>query len=188
MSIILNAARLAAHCHRNQKRGNSGRPYLTHLIRVAGRAATIPGMTEADVAGGFLHDVLEDQASTPEVYAEIRERIQTECGKDVYYIVVDLTNPSKSSSAPRAERKRLDRAGMASRTPNVKIIKLIDRIDNVNEFIMDYVLGLFGDPWFLRQYADESELLLKEALTGVNQDLELELADAIKRLRDWLPT
>lgn len=188
MSIILVAARLAAFYHRNQKRDNSGRPYMAHLVRVAGRVATIEGMTETDVAGAFLHDTLEDQATTPELFEEIREAIQTGCGKDVYSVVLDLTNKSKSSpQLSRAERKKIDREHLATCSEHVKTIKLIDRIDNVNEFIMDALLGLEQRHDFLRKYADESELLLKEALTGVNPDLEIELAAAIKRLRDWIP-
>ena len=62
MSIILNGARLAARWHKDQKRDDSGLPYMTHLIRVAGRVMTLDGMEETDGAASYLHDSLEDQA------------------------------------------------------------------------------------------------------------------------------
>lgn len=185
MSIILNAARLAAHYHRNQKRDSSGRPYLTHLIRVAGRVATLEGMTEENVAGAFLHDTLEDQATTPALYEEIKAAIQTQCGKEVYYIVLDLTNKSKSLTGPklsRAERKKIDREHLATREKNVQRIKLVDRIDNVNEFAQDTLAGAETRRDFLLLYCTESEQL-RNVLEHADPDLAMELSLAIGGLR-----
>ena len=185
MSIILNAARLAAHYHRNQKRDSSGRPYVTHLIRVAGRVATLEGMTEDDVAAAFLHDVLEDQAPTPEFYEEIKASIQTQCGKETYYIVLDLTNKSKSLTGPklpRAERKKVDREHLATREKDVQRIKLVDRIDNVNEFARDAQAGVETRHDFLLLYCKESEQL-RDVLEHADPDLAMELSLAIASLR-----
>lgn len=183
MNIILKAAALAAHYHRDQKRDSNGKPYCTHLCRVAGRVATHKGTTEQDVAGSFLHDIIEDQAKTLELHDEIMAAILRDCGPDVLNIVIDMTNPSKGSKLPRADRKQMDRAHMRVCPKNVKIIKLIDRIDNLNEFANDTLLGLERRPDFLLKYCDESEMMLQEALHGADPELELELAEAIKTLR-----
>lgn len=55
-----------------------------------------------------------------------------------------------------------------------KIIKLVDRIDNLCE--LDWSNG------FAKVYAGESILLLNESLTGVNTELENELRDICERI------
>jgi (p)ppGpp synthase/HD superfamily hydrolase len=186
MSVILNAAKLAVRYHQDQLRDN-GLPYLTHLIRVGGRATTRHELTEEDVAGAFLHDIIEDQAYTAELHDEIVRKILKDCGVRVLSTVISLTNPSKGSTLSRAERKAEDRKHMAGQARNVKIIKLIDRIDNVNELAIDMQRGVEKRYDFVLTFCDESDLLLKEALTGVAADLENELALAIINLRKTLP-
>jgi (p)ppGpp synthase/HD superfamily hydrolase len=182
MSIILSAAGIAARYHRDQKRDSNGKPYMTHLVRVAGRTAAHPDATEEDVAGAFLHDILEDQATNPERRKEIVDRILDDCGPDVLRIVAALTNASKGSSLPRHERKKMDREYLARAPRNVKIIKLIDRIDNLNEFSVDVALGLDRRLDFLLKYCEESLALLTESLKPADTDLEIELAAAVDRL------
>lgn len=188
MNIIQNAAILAAQYHREQKRKHSGRPFETHCIRVGGRAATRPELTDSDVAGAFLHDVIEDQAPTPARYEEIRDEIIAQCGKETFDVVLDLTNKSKSladrSQVPRAERKRIDRIHIKGIGRNSKIIKLIDRIDNLNECIIDVSMGVDKNLDFNLLFADESELLLASALSGTDLGLEAELMQVILKLRE----
>jgi len=183
MSIITAASQLAARYHKEQTRKNNGRPYITHLIRVAGRVATLPGTEDADVAGSFLHDILEDIPKTLDVFHQMQFEILETCGQETLDIVVALTNPSKGMKLPRPERKQIDRDHLAKCPRRVKRIKLVDRIDNVEESIVDLSLGLDKSTKFNEIYANESEQLLTEALCGADVELETELARSIQNLR-----
>lgn len=182
-SIIIAAAQLAARYHQNQKRKTSGRPYITHPIRVAGRVATLPGMEDADVAASFLHDGPEDQAPTTEKRDEMHTEILQACGQKTLDLVMALTNPSKGMNLPRAERKQMDREHLKGYPVRVKRIKLVDRIDNLHETISDILLGIDHKRDFNLLYAAESEQLLEEALRGADPELEKELTQAIANLR-----
>jgi len=183
MSIILNGARLAARWHKNQKRDDTGAPYMTHLIRVAGRVMTLDEMEECDGAAAYLHDSLEDQAENFGGSIQMQEEIRRECGQDTLVIVLGLTNPSKGMELPRVERKHIDREHLRRCPQRVKRIKLVDRIDNLQEILHDLRHGLSKRHKFAAMYAGESELLLKESLTGADSTLEQELAQTIADLR-----
>lgn len=167
MNVILNAARFAAKLHEGQTRKYNGRPYIEHPNRIAGRVANRMDSSEEMVAAAFLHDTLEDC----DVNAA---QIATVCNFTVARIVSELTNPSKGSRAPRAERKQMDREHIAKASQEARVIKLLDRIDNLNEMV-----GC--DPQFAVKYAEESRLLLK-ALRRTDESLEDELAQAIAAL------
>ena len=183
MSIITAAAQLAARYHKEQTRKNNGRPYITHLIRVAGRVATLPGMEDADVSAAYLHDGPEDIPKTLGAFEQMSFEILETCGQETLDIVLALTNPSKGMKLPRPERKKIDREHLAKCPRRVKRIKLVDRIDNIEESILDLSLHIDRNIGFNELYADESELLLKEALQGADTELETELVAAISRLR-----
>lgn len=70
--------------------------------------------------------------------------------------------------ANRAEKKALDRARLATISPQAKVLKLFDRMDNIHE------IEEGGD--FARKYAEESLLLM-----DVVGDAEPVLADFIRR-------
>src|SRR6267142_486618 len=79
MSIILKAAQMANFWHQDQRRKNNGRPYITHLIRVAGRVCLRPDSTEEMVAAAYLHDAIEDQAKDDDAYNLMKKRIEGDC-------------------------------------------------------------------------------------------------------------
>ena len=168
MNIIIEAARLAAKFHENQKRKHNGKPYITHPLRVAGRVMIHPEATEAMVAAGALHDSEEDYGTTLKRIEEVRAQILKKCGTETLELVKALTNPSKKTKFRRAERKRIDREHLKTCNRQVKITKLIDRIDNLNELITDIQTNTFTDREFGLLYAHESELLLEEALTNID--------------------
>jgi (p)ppGpp synthase/HD superfamily hydrolase len=182
-NIILSAAQLAARYHQHQKRKNNGSPYVTHLIRVAGRALTLPEATEVMGAAGFLHDSIEDQTATPAERERMSEEIEASCGGATLEMVLALTNPSKGIKAPRAERKRMDREHLQACCREVKLVKLVDRIDNLSESYTDVKAGLDNKLEFNLLYCEESELLLRQSLNEVDPALEQELRDSIEDLR-----
>ncbi len=167
MNIILKAAAFARQAHDGQRRKYNDRPYIVHPARVAGRVAAHPQATETMVAAAFLHDVVED---TPHILGDI----EGEFGTEVARLVEELTNPSKGSTAPRHERKRQDREHLTRVNDEAKIIKLLDRIDNLQE-----IAEAPGD--FLRKYCEESRLLA-EVIGDADLDLKADLLDSIERL------
>lgn len=169
--LVVAASELATTAHEGQQRKYGGGPYIEHPRRVAAKVATLDEATVTMVAAAHLHDAIEDTALTQ---ADIAARIAPEVGE----LVAHLTNPSKGSDAPRAERKRMDRDHLLVIPREAKLIKLCDRIDNLGE-MRNAPLD------FLDTYAGESELLLTEALAGTHAELETELAAAIAQVRRW---
>ena len=167
MNIILKAAAFARQAHEGQRRKYNDRPYINHPARVAGRVAAHPRATEAMVAAAFLHDVVEDTPHTS-------DEVSTHFGPDVARLVEELTNPSKGSNAPRRERKQLDRDHLAVVSDEAKIIKLLDRIDNLQEMV-----DAPGN--FRRKYCEESRLLVG-VISDVDAELQAELLDSVERL------
>lgn len=159
MDLIIQAAQYAAQKHAGQKRKFNDRPYITHPIRVAGRVATHEMATKELVAAAFLHDVVED-CNIP------LSEIENFFGQLVMWYVDELTN-DKDVKGNRAERKKANREKIKGISHEAKLVKLIDRIDNLYE--------IPETDGFAIVYAKESILLLDECLTGVDAQLEQEL-------------
>lgn len=161
--LIAGALIFAGEMHKDQKRA-SGKPYIQHPIRVALRVQDLSGTPEM-VAAAYLHDIIEDTMVPLKV-------IHFLFGIVVAKLVNELTNASKLTypQASRAERKRHDRERIAKVSPEAKLIKLVDRIDNLRE------LDAKG-PEFAKLYKAESLLLLNECLRGIHAGLEKELEE-----------
>jgi len=162
---ILEAARFAEHAHRGQFRkwGHSNVPYITHPARVSGMVCVLPNSTVEMVVAAWVHDVLEDTSHTV-------EDLIIRLGSKVAGLVVELTNTSKETGAPRDVRKRLDHERLSKVSEEAKLIKLCDRIDNMQE---TYEANAPHD--FLKKYRKESLDLLENALKGTDKVLELKL-------------
>jgi (p)ppGpp synthase/HD superfamily hydrolase len=177
MSLIIEAAQFAAKSHTGQQRKYSGRPYIEHPMRVAGRATLLKGddgpfFGEAGIAAAWLHDVVEDCDVTQQTVGDL-------FGGDVAELVGLLTDRSKEDhpNLNRAGRKRIECERLRACAPTVRAIKLLDRIDNLSEMISDSERHQDALD-FLRVYRKESALLL-EALTGAHGELEAELRGLI---------
>ena len=183
--MVRDASMLAAHHHRSQIRRYNGVPYFTHLKRVAEATAKLSAATPEMVAAAFLHDLLEDQAPTAEERPRLERYILNDTGAITLRYVIGLTNPSKGSNLPRAERKKMDREHLAKQEVEVRRIKLVDRIDNLAETFHSDMIGLATDFEFQNTYIDES-LALMEALRGTDKDLENRLGDIADLLSEWI--
>ncbi len=164
---IEKAYKFAKKAHEGQLRKYTGRPYFEHPIRVASRVMMHPLATEAMICAAYGHDLIED------TNVSINELV-SEFGREVADLVYGLTNPSKGSSLPRAERKKWDREHISQQSQQVKIIKLIDRIDNLNEMSL-------AESGFIWKYCKESRLLA-EVLKDADLELYNELIQTIENL------
>ena len=159
MNLILQAAKWAEQAHRDVVRKYNGRLYIEHPMRVAGWTSLIDGVQPEHVAAAWLHDVLEDN---PPFWEDIRIFMP----QSVERIVKQLTNPSKKlPELNRARRKAMDRKHLAEVCDTAKIIKMIDRYDNLCD-----VAEAKDD--FKLLYAEES-ILLVQAVRPIQFDRDL---------------
>jgi GTP pyrophosphokinase len=127
LPCIRNALDLARSAHEGQRRKH-GEPYLHHPLRVAIRLLRDFGVHENDaISAALLHDVLEDAGDS------YRDAIKSDCGRNVLQWVQILTAPDVPQHADNEEHSRRKVERVSSGPPSVWIIKLVDRIDNLED-------------------------------------------------------
>jgi (p)ppGpp synthase/HD superfamily hydrolase len=167
---IRKARGFAMDAHDGTARKYTGDPYFNHVERVAIEVSIHPRATADMVMAAYLHDVVEDTDYT-------LEDIDEEFGLSVAEMVSQLTNVSKQFvGLNRAQRKAMDIARLAEAPAPVKVIKMIDRIDNLME-----MSGATAG--FRRMYAAESRALLS-AIRDADRTLAERLANAILALEE----
>lgn len=166
MTLFERATELATHAHRGQKRKYSGDPYIVHPLRVAELVRRL-GFHENYQAVAVLHDVIEDTAGTLDEIAEL----DNEVGQEIAMLVMWLTNP-KIDLRGRA-RRFLRTSWMherVARAPTmVRLIKLLDRYDNIRDLPAD-------DDFFPKYCRESVDLVDKIARTW---DRDHSVAEAI---------
>jgi guanosine-3',5'-bis(diphosphate) 3'-pyrophosphohydrolase len=148
------------------QRRRDGTPYVVHPIRVAESLRTIGGIDDHDVVlAGLLHDLIED---TDCEHDDLQQRF----GSRVARIVSELSGDMR---LPKVERRRevIERIRCAS--PEAKVVRLADRLDNLTD------MAGFSERR-RAEYVEQSELTL-DACRGANAPLEDALARAIAALR-----
>jgi cobalamin biosynthesis protein CbiD len=106
-------------------------------------------------------------------------------GDQSFQLVYWLTNPSKGVKKPRAYRKQMDREHIAVAPHPAKIIKMFDRICNLND------LYECNDMDFLALYASESRLLwdvLKDADEKLARDMLAVIEQVERRAQNGINT
>jgi (p)ppGpp synthase/HD superfamily hydrolase len=167
--LILRAARFARDAHRGQRRKFGGGPYIAHPGRVAAQAMLLDDLAAEEVAAAWLHDVIEDCGVTAEDLRAAGFPDKT------VELVVELTNPSKRrKDLGRAARKQLDRDHLRGVSREAKRLKMLDRIDNLQE-------SSVADEAFRSLYVAES-LLLVDCLKDVDPVLAERIYVEIERL------
>lgn len=125
VAFIERAYSFAKQAHEGQYR-KSGEPYIIHPVQVASILVELT-MDPETVAGGFLHDVVED-TDVP------IEEIEEEFNKEVALLVDGVTKLEKikfkSKGALQAENHRKMFVAMANDI-RVILIKLADRLHNM---------------------------------------------------------
>lgn len=123
-ALIQSAYDFAKSKHETQKR-NSGEPYFVHVFAV-GKNCAMLGMDIETIAGGLLHDTLEDTDATED---EIRDLF----GENILFLVKGVTKLGKlkyRGQERHVESMRKFFVAMAEDL-RVLIIKLADRLHNV---------------------------------------------------------
>ena len=126
ISMIEKAYKISKEAHKEQKR-KSGEPYIIHPLCVAIILADLE-MDKETIAGGLLHDVVEDTKMT-------LDDLTREFGAEVSFLVDGVTkltqlNWDKDKVEIQAENLRKMFLAMA-KDIRVIIIKLADRLHNM---------------------------------------------------------
>jgi guanosine-3',5'-bis(diphosphate) 3'-pyrophosphohydrolase len=128
LCLVSEAADFAARRHTGQQRkGRGNEPYVNHLAEVANLLAMATDGTDADlVAAGWLHDTVEDTATT-------REELAQKFDERVAALVVEVTD---DMTLPKAERRQKQIADAPRKSPGAKLIKIADKISNIRARIV----------------------------------------------------
>ena len=155
--LISRAADFAAERHKDIRRKGAGAiPYINHLAEVARLLAVTTHGADAElVAAGWLHDTVEDTATS-------REELILTFGDDVAALVMEVTD---DKSLPKGERKRLQVVKTPAKTARAKMIKLADLTSNLRQL---------PDDWEVQRVQEYFEWADKVAAgcRGINPELE----------------
>ena len=154
---IVAAARdfaIAAHGAQQYGRGAQARPYVAHLDEVAGvlRELAAPAR-DVELAGAYLHDVIEDTATTAAAIESAFARFGTDVAARLAAVAAfctDTPGPNrKQRKAATYERMRGDVAAAPAWIRAAVKVKLADRIANLRTCHRD-------SPSMLEMYQRES--------------------------------
>jgi (p)ppGpp synthase/HD superfamily hydrolase len=128
LRLVSEAADFAARRHTGQQRkGRGNEPYVNHLAEAANLLSIATDGTDAElVAAGWLHDTIEDTATT---YHELAKMF----GERVAALVVEVTD---DMTAPKPERRRKQIVDAPRKSPGAKLIKIADKISNIRARIL----------------------------------------------------
>jgi len=121
--LVSEAADLAARRHNGMARkGRGNEPYINHLAEVANLLAAATDGADAElVAAGWLHDTIEDTATT-------REELAQNFSERVAALVVEVTD---DMTLPKSERRRLQVVDAPKKSAGAKLVKIADKISNI---------------------------------------------------------
>jgi (p)ppGpp synthase/HD superfamily hydrolase len=132
----------AARAHAGQLRRADGRPYVAHLLRVAGLVIQ-EGGSEDEAIAALLHDAVEDQGGLARLQ-DIRARF----GDAVAEIVDECTDSYGEPRPPWRRRKERYLAGLERGSPGGLLVSLADKVDNVRTMLRG--LRIHGRVWWSR--------------------------------------
>lgn len=147
MDRIQHATVFATQAHAGQKRKYTGDDYIVHPIAVA-ELVRERGGSEHQIIAALLHDTVEDTDVTV-------QEIALNFGWIVATLVEELTDVYTHEAHPdknRAMRKSLEADRLAKVSPEAKLIKLCDMIDNTSTIVEH-------DPGFAKVYLKEKQEL-----------------------------
>lgn len=127
MSLIEQAKEFATLAHEGQFRKHGKRPYIYHPGRVATYLEE-KNYTGPIIAAAWLHDVLED---CPFVSYDLLKKT---FGETVANLVREVTHPVVEGYSNRKQRWEIYLDHYAKASHEGKILKLADRVCNLNEY------------------------------------------------------
>ncbi len=172
-SDVVAALKFAQSHHKQQKRKYTGEPYIIHPYRCTEYLSTILGRTREMVIAMPMHDVLEDTDCTPrdiDVFLTRRFKGDSVSSAAIVDLVVELTG--KKTKGNRQARKEAEFERLSKASKSAKIMKMVDRRDNLLDLQFDNPEALSFAPVYVR----ESRLLI-EAIGDANSALAMDVID-----------
>jgi len=128
LRLVSEAADFAARRHTGQQRkGRGNEPYVNHLAEVANLLSIATDGSDAElVAAGWLHDTIEDTATT-------REELAQKFGERVAALVAEVTD---DMTLPKQERRQKQIVDAPRKSPGAKLIKIADKTSNIRARIV----------------------------------------------------
>jgi guanosine-3',5'-bis(diphosphate) 3'-pyrophosphohydrolase len=175
LRLVSAAADLAARRHNGMARkGRGNEPYLNHLAEVAGILAAVADGADAElVAAGWLHDTVEDTATT-------RGELAQKFGERVAALVAEVTD---DMSLAKTERRRKQIEDAPHKSPGAKLIKIADKISNIRARI--HSAPTPEERADLNDYVDWAEQVAA-GCRGGNAPLDRMFDDTVKLARSSL--
>lgn len=169
-TLLMRSITFSAHKHRDQRRKNPSQiPYINHPLSVAHRLLITASIKDPVIlAAAVLHDTLEDTDTTP---AELVNFF----GKRVASIVQECSD-DKLLSKQNRKQMQIEHAPYVS--PQAKLVKLADKLDNLADLLTDTPVG--WTPQRVEQYFEWAEEVVK-GLRGTSQPLEAALDDVFAK-------
>jgi len=159
MEKIAKAFEIAFKAHIKQKRKSTNVPYIIHPMEVA-VILMKNGASDALVASGLLHDVVED------TNVELSE-IEKEFGKHVGLLVKGATEPEKLNKNIKLdekktwqERKQHTITFIKTASREMKMLSCADKLSNIQSMIYDY--NLIGEKLWERFNASKEKQRLMQ--------------------------
>jgi (p)ppGpp synthase/HD superfamily hydrolase len=165
--MIFKAIEFATKAHSGLYRKGTKIPYITHPLNVA-QILIEYECPESVVTAGILHDTLEDTQATVD---DIRDAF----GYEVADLVNAVSEPNKSDTWENRKAHTIKHLKTAS--PEVLMISLADKMDNIKKIREDYekignkVWERFNRPkekqkWYYETLADVFSMRLNDPKTA----------------------
>ena len=173
--LVSEAAEFAAHRHSGLvRKGRADEPYINHLAEVANLLAKVTGGRDAElIAIGWLHDSIEDTATTQKELAQkFSERVAS--------VVAEVTD---DMNLPKSTRRQLQIADAPAKSPSAKLLKIADKISNIRARIHSEPTA--DERADLTDYVDWAEKVVA-GCRGGNAALDQIFDDTVKLARSSL--
>lgn len=175
LNYVQNAYWLVKDAHRRQKRRLTGERYFEHVRRVAHMAAVTFGFMDKNViALSLLHDVIEDTFVSPNIIISLfGHHMYSDClslSKELPFfngVTGEMIFRSKRSEEEYYQN-------LAKSSDEVKIVKGIDRIDNLADL-----------PHWEEARREKYELETRKYILPIVSPVSKNIADEIERRLDW---
>jgi len=165
--MIFKAIEFSTKAHTGLYRKGTKIPYITHPLNVA-QILIEYECSESVVTAGILHDTLEDTQATVD---DIRDAF----GYEVADLVNAVSEPNKSDTWENRKAHTIKHLKTAS--PEVLMISLADKMDNIKKIREDYekignkVWERFNRPkekqkWYYETLADVFSMRLNDPKTA----------------------
>lgn len=140
---------LALNLHTGQTRKGSGLPFIVHPLSVMTKLRKLGTNNLSWLAAALCHDIIEDCGITEDgLLMYLPQHFDNEICNEILNIVVELTH------YPILQSKEEYLQSFRDKSLQALIVKLLDRIDNVEDYGLD-------NPVYASKYLNKAKVLFE---------------------------